>query len=98
MDVLLRDVAPVALRDDFRMAVKPLVQFSREPSLRPLRRDFLSQSSDQIKEFGSSTEQPAFRVGSQRQPKIGRIATQRVAVKSRRRHSYNRVRNAVDIE
>ena len=99
MDVLLRDVAPVALRDDFRMAVEPLLQFDREPSLCPLRRDFRSQSSDEIKPLGHGVvQQPVIRLGDQGQPEIGRIAAQRVAVELRRGHSCNRVRSAVDID
>src|SRR5436309_7404143 len=91
MDVLLRNVASVALRDDFAVSIEPLLQFPREPSLHVLRHDVRSQSPDHIKPLKFRGEQPAILVvGSQSQPEVRRIAPQRVAVESGWRHTCDR--------
>src|SRR5947207_9160349 len=66
MDVLLRNVASVALRNDFAMSVEPLLQFPREPSLHVLRHDVRSQSPDHIKPLKFRGEQPAIETGRRR--------------------------------
>src|ERR1700751_1412899 len=94
VDVLLRNVSAIALRDDFRMAAKPLLEFDRQASLHALWRDARFQSSNKIKPLKPGLGQSAIRLEGQGQPEIGRIAAKRVAVEAWRGYTCNRVRSA----
>ena len=98
MNVLLGDVAPVVPTNDFPMTVEPLLQFTREPSLDLPGHGIEFQSSHEIKPLELSVLQPVIRLSDQEQPEVWGIASERIAVKSRRCHTCNRAGNSVDVE